>query len=127
MQSLLLVEDDSDIRESLASLLREEGYSVYEAADPTTGLATLRSLRPDLVLLDYGLPLPEDGEGFLRAKAADSGIGEIPVILITGYALPSEKDGTVAVLRKPFDFDQLAALIQEILGPPQKPRKGAVA
>jgi CheY-like chemotaxis protein len=122
MRLILIVEDDHDIRTALAGLLSEAGYSVCDAVDPARALEKLRSLRPDLVLLDYGLPLPEDGDAFLRAKVADADISGIPVILVTGYNLPGEMDGTVATVRKPFEFDELAELVARVVGPPQKPR-----
>jgi len=124
---LLVVEDDYDIRTALASLLSDLGYSVCDAGDGVKALEKVRSLRPDLIVLDYGLPGPKDGEEFLRAKAADRQIGDIPVIVVSGYELPPEIDGTVAVLRKPFDFSLLAALIERVVGPPASPGTNAAA
>ena len=125
MRLILIVEDDLDIRSALAGLLSEAGYSVCDTADPVRALEKLRSLRPDLVLLDYGLPLPENGEALLRAKCADADISGIPVILVTGYNMPGKMNGTVAVVRKPFEFDELAELVARVVGPPQKPRNVA--
>ena len=127
MHLLLVVEDDYDTRTSLASLLSDIGYSVCDAGNGVKALDKLRSLRPDLVVLDYGLPGPKDGEEFLRAKAADREIGGIPVIVMSGYELPAELDGTVAVVRKPFDFTLLAALIERVVGPPASPGTNAAA
>ena len=45
------------------------------------------------------------------------------MVVVTGYQLPSEIDGTVAVMHKPFDFDKLVALIHDVIGPPQRPSK----
>jgi CheY-like chemotaxis protein len=119
MRLLLVVEDDPDTRIALTGLLSEHGYSVCDAADGPRALEKVRSLRPDLILLDYGLPAPKDGEDFLRAKAAEADIATIPVIVLSGYELPEELGGTVAVMRKPFNFDRLLALIRSIIGPPQ--------
>ena len=127
MRLLLVVEDDYDIRTSLAALLSDLGYSVCDAADGAKALDKLRSLRPDLVVLDYGLPGPEDGAAFPRAKAADQEIGGVPVIVVSGYELPAEIAGTVAVVRKPFDFTLLAALIERVVGPPATPGTNAAA
>lgn len=127
MRLLLVVEDDSDTRTTMAGLLCDVGYSVCEAADGPRALEKLRVLHPDLVLLDYGLPAPEDGESFLRAKASDPDLSSIPVVLMTGYNLRSEIEGTVAVVQKPFEFDLLVALIQRLIGPPQPQRPNTTA
>ena len=119
MRLLLVAEDDSDTRTTLAMLLSEVGYSVCAAADGPGALAELRSLRPDLVLLDYGLPAPNDGEDFMRAKAGDPEIATTPVIVLSGYNLPVKMDGTVAVMRKPFEFEALLAAIALVVGPPE--------
>jgi CheY-like chemotaxis protein len=125
MRLLLIAEDDHDTRTALSGLLSELGYSVCDAADGPRALDKLRSLRPDLVLLDYGLPAPKDGEDFLRAKSAEAEIAGIPVIVLSGYELPNEIDGTVAVIRKPFNFDRLLVLIRRIVGPPHSPTANA--
>jgi CheY-like chemotaxis protein len=127
MRLLLIVEDDRDTRTTIAALLSEAGYSVCDAADGERALNKLRWLRPDLVLLDYGLPVPKQGDAFLRAKAADPQLAAIPVIVMSGYELPKEMDGTVAVIKKPFDFDVLLGVIVSAIGPPEKPNTTAAA
>jgi CheY-like chemotaxis protein len=124
---LLIVEDDPDTRSTLTVLLGEAGYSVCDAADGPNALEKVRSLHPDLVLLDYALPDPRDGDSFLRAKRTDPELSSIPVVLMSGYNLPATVEGAAAVLQKPFDFDPLVALIKRLVGPPQKPNATAVA
>jgi CheY-like chemotaxis protein len=126
MHLIVVAEDDSDTRSVVSSLLADAGYSVAEASDAATTLRKLKSLRPNLVVLDYGLPAPKDGEEFLRAKAADPEIASIPVLLVSGYLLPREMDGIVSVLRKPFDVEDLLAAIDNALRPPEKPKTSAV-
>ena len=121
MRLLLIVEDDHETRSTMTLLLSEVGYSVCDAADGSRALEKLRSLRPDLVLLDYGLPAPQGGEEFLLRKAADPEIAATPVVLLSGYNLPTEMDGTVAVIQKPFEFEALLAVIERFVGPAQKP------
>jgi CheY-like chemotaxis protein len=127
MRLLLIVEDDQETRSTMALLLSEEGYSVCDAADGARALEKSRSLHPDLVLLDYGLPAPKDGEDFLRAKAADPEIAAIPVVVLSGYNLPTEMDGTAAVVQKPFEFDAILAVIERLVGPPLKPNTNSAA
>jgi CheY-like chemotaxis protein len=123
---LLIVEDDLDTRLTLVALLSEIGYSVCDAGDGRRALQELRSLHPDLVLLDYGLPAPTGGADFLRAKALDPAIASIPVIVVSAYNLPNV-DGAVAVMRKPFELDELLAAIAHVVGPPEKPNTTAAA
>jgi DNA-binding NarL/FixJ family response regulator len=67
MNTILIVDDNAGFRQQARALLQADGFSVVgEAIDGTTGLAAARSLRPDLVLLDIGLP---DVEGFEVARA----------------------------------------------------------
>jgi len=121
MPLLLLVEDDPDIRTELGYVLSYEGYGVCAAADASSGLEALRARKPDLVILDFGLPDPGDGAEFLRVKASDPGVASIPVILASGFALPRQMDGVVAMMPKPFDIETVLALIERYAGPPEKP------
>lgn len=125
MRLLLIVEDDQDTRSALAELLSQVGYSVCDAADGPRALAKLRSLHPDLVLLDYGIPAPANGEEFLLEKGCDAQIAAIPVIVLSGYELPRTMGGTVAVLRKPPDLDRLVAVVAGVVGPPHQPNTNA--
>lgn len=80
MNSILIIDDHSSFRVQARAILEADGFSVVgEAIDGTSGLAAARSLRPDLVLLDIGLP---DVEGFevARALAAD---GPPPFVVLT--------------------------------------------
>jgi two-component system response regulator EvgA len=80
MNSILIIDDHAAFRVQARAILEADGFSVVgEAADGTSGLAAARSLRPDLVLLDIGLP---DVEGFevARALATD---GPPPFVVLT--------------------------------------------
>src|SRR5256885_11057330 len=105
MRLLLVVEDDIDTRSGLSDLLVAEGYSVCEAGTVEEAVQKLRSLMPDLVLLDYGIPTPPDGERFLRTKAADQALSSIPVIVTSGFTHLPEMDGVVAFVPKPFGIE----------------------
>ncbi len=127
MPLLLLVEDQEDIRTSLADILSFEGYGVCQAAGRSEGLALLRAQKPDLAILDYSLPQPADGAEFLRIKASEPELASIPVILTSGFNLPSRMEGVVAMVTKPFDLDEILALIRHYAGPPEPRRRSTTA
>jgi DNA-binding response OmpR family regulator len=114
--SVLVVEDDQNIRELLQMYLEKEGYAVTTASDGEQGLAKFRAIRPDLVLLDLMMP-GLDGWAVCRAIRADS---QTPVIMLTAK---SETDDKVAGLKtgaddyitKPFEMKEVLARIEAVL------------
>ena len=87
MQTILIVDDNAGFRRQARAVLEADGLSVVgEAADGASGLTAARSLRPDLVLLDIGLP---DTDGFAVAEAlADD--GPPPLVILTSSRDASE-------------------------------------
>jgi two-component system, chemotaxis family, chemotaxis protein CheY len=119
MRLVLVVEDDEDTRGALSEVLADEGYSVSEASDGATALRRLYSQRPDLMLLDLGLPEIR-GEELLRTKAADPALAAIPVLVLSGSSRPlSALPGVAAVVPKPFDIDDVVALVRQFAGAPE--------
>jgi CheY-like chemotaxis protein len=110
--SVLVIEDDLDIREALLEALALEGYRVTAAQDGAEGLARARALRPDLIVLDLMMPVM-DGFEFLGARGADEGLSATPVIVVTARH-PAEVEGC-EVLHKPFDLDALLAAARRSL------------
>jgi CheY-like chemotaxis protein len=116
MHRLLLVEDDLDIRETLAEMLIEEGYDVVTASDGREGLERLRSMgTPCLVLLDLMMPIM-DGWQMRAAMLADPTIADIPVVVFSGAA---DLDTAVASMRvadhvtKPMSGDALLEVVRK--------------
>jgi CheY-like chemotaxis protein len=113
--SLLVIEDDEGVRDSIAAILREEGHTVDTAA---SGLEALRRLDegplPTLIVLD--LMMPEmDGIDFRRAQLADPALRDIPVIIISArpdVALQAAELGAEDYLRKPMSFEELLHVVQ---------------
>jgi CheY-like chemotaxis protein len=119
MRLVLIVEDDEDTRGALSEVLADEGYSVSEASDGATALRRLTSQRPDLILLDLGLPEIR-GEELLRTKASDPALAAIPVVVLSGASRShSTMPGVAAVVPKPFDLDDVVALVRKFAGPPE--------
>lgn len=111
-RTVLIVDDDPMLVESLGELLDEEGYLVEGFTDARLALARLEAgARPHLVLLDYLMPTMT-GEEFLDALDR-AGIG-LEVVLFTALhdgALSSTRGRVAGVVRKPFDLDELLTTI----------------
>jgi PAS domain S-box-containing protein len=112
--TVLVIDDDSDVRAFLADSLEGLGYSVVEAEDGEAGLKQLADSPPDLILLDYAMPRMNGAE---VARAARKRIEDVPIIFVTGYAETEQLEAAlgpdVPVLRKPFSVAQLAAAVEE--------------
>jgi DNA-binding response OmpR family regulator len=114
-RTILVVEDDATLRETLAEALEVEGFGVVTARDGRDALARFRSERPDLVLLD--LMLPElSGIEVCRIIRAESGV---PIVMLT--AKDSELDKVVGLelgaddyVTKPFSLRELSARIRAL-------------
>src|SRR5215213_2119975 len=104
MSSVLIVDDEPNIRRMVSALLASEGYEVRDAADGATGLARAAESTPDVVLLDLMMPGELDGLGTLarlREAAPD-----VPVIMMSGKAglsdaVKATKLGAFNFLEKP--------------------------
>jgi CheY-like chemotaxis protein len=115
--TVLVVEDETDVREMIAKALRDLGCSVLEAEDGPAGLRIVQSHEPvDLLVTDVGLP---GLNGRQLADAARERRPGLPVMLITGYAGKALDDAALApgmeVLRKPFALDALTARVCTLL------------
>lgn len=114
--SILVVEDDPTVRDTLALNLRAEGYEVHTAPDGEQGLAACRKAEPDLVVLDVMLP-KLDGLTLLRLLRRDS---DVPVILLTARGLEADKivgleSGADDYVVKPFSLGELLARVRAAL------------
>jgi CheY-like chemotaxis protein len=109
-QTILLVEDDSDLRVAMVTLLEAEGFEVVTANDGLMGLQQLeRSRLPCLVLLDWWLPLLSGNE-FLSRLRSDPVRRGVPVVVLTASeAMPPAR--VEGFLRKPFSVSRLLELV----------------
>ncbi len=104
---VLVVEDDSSVRDMMATLLTLEGYDATTAENGQEALDRLRSgYKPHVILLDLMMPVM-DGFVFREAQQHDPDLADIPVIVLT--AVPTALAAAVAdvVLSKPVNFDRL--------------------
>ena len=124
-RKIVYVEDNLDARATLAELLRMLGYEVTEVTDGAGTLPAVRAVKPDLVLMDIGLP-DMDGYEVARGLRADPFTSNVPLIALTGYGQLRDKEtaalaGFDAHLVKPVDPDELVAMIEGVLGRLQAP------
>lgn len=116
-RSVLVVDDDSRLREFIRVNLEREGYSVREAASAEEGLRALAEQPPDLILLDVKMPRV-DGWEMLRAVQERHGVEAIPVIMYSGKvdeADEAARRGARAFIGKPFDPGQLLEATKQLL------------
>ena len=115
-----MIEDDVDISRLLGMQLRAGGYEAAYASDAVTAMTVARKERPDLILLDLGLP----GGGGLLVLERLRAIAELaatPVVVVTARTdAAGEQDaraaGAVDFIRKPIDAAELTAAIERALG-----------
>jgi CheY-like chemotaxis protein len=117
--TILLVEDDIDVREALAETLREEGYLVDVANDGLDALAYLRrGGQPGLILLDLMMPRMSGSE-FRIVQQKDPLLAQFPVVLLSADGRMREKAvalATAGAIRKPIDLDELLRVIEHFRG-----------
>jgi DNA-binding response OmpR family regulator len=113
---ILVVEDDLDLRQTILWTLEDEGHQVEAAGDGKEALERARQRKPALVLLDMGLPLL-DGDGVaagLRSTYGDT----VLIVTMTADGRAREKAqriGAIGYLSKPFELDDLLAIVQKTL------------
>ena len=111
-QSILVIEDDQDMLESIADYLTHDGYTVRTARDGTEALEDLtRNSPPGLILLDLKLPV-RTGNRLLEVIRESDKIGDVPVVVVSAF-LGEPPAGATACLKKPFDPEQLMALVRK--------------
>jgi len=113
---VLLIEDNADLRESLVMLLELAGHAPTAAADGRVGLELARTARPDVVLIDIGLP-GIDGYQVAGTLRRDPATRSLPLVALTGYATPEHQErarlaGFTRHLVKPVDPEELLRVVE---------------
>lgn len=123
MSTVLVIEDDQQVRRFLRTLLGGQGHTVVDAGTAKAGIEQIRRSRPDVILLDLGLP---DGDGLSVLTAMSSDEPRIPVIVLSARGQEGDKvialdNGADDYLTKPFGASELMARIRAVI------RRGAPA
>ncbi|MCL2450284.1 MAG: response regulator [Polyangiaceae bacterium] len=122
MKTIVIVDDELGLADVLDATLSDAGYRVHVAANGVRGLEIMADFTPDLVLLDYMMPLL-DGPGVLLAMHADERLASVPVVLMsamTESVVRARCPGYTAFLRKPFGFEALFSVTTKLIGAPDQ-------
>jgi CheY-like chemotaxis protein len=112
--AVLIIEDDTDIREGLSQILVDEGFHVLTAPNGLAGLEVLRQRVPALILLDLMMPVM-NGWQFRQRQLSDPELARIPVVIISadsGGRREAENLGSEDFLQKPIELDVLLRLVE---------------
>jgi two-component system, cell cycle response regulator DivK len=118
--SILIVEDNAMNRDILSRRLARRGYRIVTAVDGGDGIAVAKRERPDLILMDLGLPII-DGWEAVRLLKADPATSGIPIIAVSAYAMTTDRARALEIgcddyQSKPIDLEELLQRIRALLG-----------
>ncbi|MDP3938334.1 MAG: response regulator [Deltaproteobacteria bacterium] len=116
---LLVIEDEAAIQLTLRTRLESVGFTVLGARNGDDGLSLAREEKPDLIILDLGLP-GRDGYSVCRLLKADPRHKAIPILMLTGRSKEADRArgldcGADAYLTKPFDSADLVETVRRLL------------
>jgi len=119
MTTVLVVEDELNIRKFVSANLKARGFQVLEAPDAETGVAIIQNTIPDAIVLDIKLP-GMDGWQFLETVTVNPNLAEIPTVVMTAHVMDSEArqlrfQNVSEVIFKPVSAAQMVAAVQKAL------------
>ena len=125
MATVVIAEDDRDIRELVELILQEDGYTTVPVSDGLGALTACRATHPDVVLLDVSMPGELTGLEVCRRIRADEDLGGVRVMLLTARAREEDLNSGYAAgaddyLVKPFTPRELTRRIEELLRRPPR-------
>lgn len=117
MPCVLIVEDDTDVREFMDVLLTTHGFETMTAANGREALEQMRARRPCLVLLDLMMPVM-DGWQFRAEQLREPALADVPVVCVTALAEQTANIARLKVpcLRKPVEFQALLKAVEGACG-----------
>jgi DNA-binding NtrC family response regulator len=118
-QSILIIDDEANLRKTLAEILSGKGYEILEAGDGSEAIDLLARGTPDLVFTDWRMP-KVGGEEVLRHIRAEQRLAAIPVIVITAFgsshnAIEAVRLGAYDFVMKPFDLEEISLTVERAL------------
>ncbi|GAB4489607.1 MAG: hypothetical protein Fur0016_06980 [Anaerolineales bacterium] len=117
--TILYVEDDPNNRTLIRRILGAEGYTVYEAANASIAMETLKTLKPDLILMDINMP-EVDGYTLTTRIRAIPEMKNVPIVALTANVMKGDMErslqaGCDGYIQKPIDIDTIAAQVQRFM------------
>jgi two-component system response regulator AtoC len=118
-ETILIIDDEDNLRKTLAKILAARGYDILEASDGIEAVELLRASAPDLVFTDWKMPVM-GGEEILRYMRKDPRLDSIPVIVITAFGsshstIEAVRLGAYDFVTKPFDLDEISLTAERAL------------
>ncbi len=114
-KTILLVDDDIDLLENTAYMIKSIGYDVVTAEDGQEAVLKYKEIKPDLTLMDVKMPKMDGFDAFFKIKQFDS---DAKVVLITAFSIDQKKHlkaksmSLISTISKPYDFEQLEELVK---------------
>lgn len=118
-KTVLVIEDSPVVQQLMRASLQSLGLTIHHALDGASGLQAATDMRPDLILLDIGLPVI-DGWGVLAGVRANPATFDTRVIVVTAHVQPhvvktAEKNGADGFISKPFNVNDLRRVVGDQL------------
>lgn len=120
-ETVLIVDDDPDVREIMSGVLSDLGYRVRDVGSGESALNLLHDYRPDLLVLDFGMPDANGAEVAVSARQLNAGLW---ILFVSGYSDTSAIEravGKATLLHKPFRPAEFAAAVRSSLDEPRQP------
>jgi CheY-like chemotaxis protein len=117
-KTIVVVDDESGLADILSAALMNVGYRVHTAWNGALGLEAIAVHSPDLVVLDYTMPVL-DGAGVLAAMQANRHLAVVPVVMMSAMSEAIVRErcaGFAAFVRKPFELDVMLGEVRRALG-----------
>jgi len=120
MKTIIFIEDEPTLQKTVGRFLENEGYEVKSAIDGETGLAMVKKIKPDLVLLDLILP-KKDGFEVLKEIKGDETTKDIPVIILTNLEKTADIEKTLSLgattylVKANYELEEIVKKIKEII------------
>jgi DNA-binding response OmpR family regulator len=119
MYKVLVVDDDTDIRELIELRLSMDGHEVNGLADPVAALSLAETTSFDLAVLDWSMPSMDGGQLCSRLRELP-GLSDAPILVVTAHADPDTRGrayeaGASGYMAKPFSLQQLSKVVRELL------------
>ncbi len=119
MKTILVIDDEYALVESLTDLLEEEGYRVVSAANGKDGLTRVVKENPDLIITDFMMPIA-DGLELVRGVRALPTFQAVPVVMMSASNMAgmvtNRRLNLSAFLSKPFQVDELMSIVRKLIG-----------